>query len=158
MYWNDLLINVRRLSIRLIETWDVLKLDGGVVSFCFLSTINRNMRCIEMHIVQLIATGFNQINRNMRCIEIYYAKCPSFWNLINRNMRCIEINAIPALEVVELGLIETWDVLKSCTRFPAGSGKSMINRNMRCIEISVAYTTDRSYIWLIETWDVLKSK
>ena len=82
-------------SLRLIETWDVLKwvmLDGVLRSE---EKINRNMRCIEIckYILETVKTL--QINRNMRCIEI--------------KQKCFKLLPI-------IWLIETWDVLKS--RYP----------------------------------------
>ncbi len=54
--------------------------------------INRNMRCIEMPIIDSVSSAAQQINRNMRCIEIRNVRnTNSFRIKINRNMRCIEI-------------------------------------------------------------------
>jgi len=114
----------------------------------------------------------------MRCIEIIcFIKlcfCP---RLINRNMRCIEMRWCPPASVMDLWLIETWDVLKWQLKSTRNPWK-MINRNMRCIEIHdllihllVPAWINRNIrcieiyrvprLWcplarLIETWDVLK--
>ena len=97
----------------LIETWDVLKwvmLDGVLRSE---EKINRNMRCIEIckYILETVKTL--QINRNMRCIEI--------------KQKCFKLLPI-------IWLIETWDVLKWIKR---------VYRHL-------------AFRGLIETWDVLK--
>ena len=57
------------------------------------STINRNMRCIEISVRGYYAIGNISINRNMRCIEIGVV-APEMLKVleINRNMRCIEIS------------------------------------------------------------------
>ena len=82
-------------------------------------------------------TRWEMINRNMRCIEIHLSSMALHSDLpINRNMRCIEIVARRLLARPYDRLIETWDVLKLilCPQFCC---QNMINRNMRCIEISV---------------------
>ena len=57
-----------------------------------LNGINRNMRCIEIDMLQRALEDNLVINRNMRCIEIdIFDKQVSCLHLINRNMRCIEI-------------------------------------------------------------------
>ena len=53
----------------------------------------------------------------MRCIEI--AMGGNMVNMgggINRNMRCIEMLGYSFEEAITKRLIETWDVLKYCTR------------------------------------------
>ena len=54
-----------------------------------------------------------------------------------------------------LGLIETWDVLKF-ESFCSVPTNSAINRNLRCIEILEAGQGIQDGARLIETWDVLK--
>ena len=100
---------------RLIETWDVLKLIL-CPQFCCQNMINRNMTCIEISVLCRQAAGSGRINRNMRCIEIallLLQQCLPM--LINRNMRCIEIAFRMFWMLWIVRLIETWDVLKSCS-------------------------------------------
>ena len=53
------------------------------------------------------------------------------------------------------GLIETWDVLKYTEHY-AIMGQSWFNRNMGCIEIFQRVFNCGNKVSLIETWDVLK--
>ena len=53
----------------LIETWDVLKWSM-LISFASFASINRNMRCIEITVLDPKPILRRMINRNMRCIEI----------------------------------------------------------------------------------------
>ena len=117
--------------------------------------INRNMRCIETHIDNLVCRNLfrlietwdvlkpvdkickhadSEINRNMRCIETNKTsyRPASLW--INRNMRCIETFLILFLHLCYV----------------------LINRNMRCIETLHILRIPRTWVRLIETWDVLK--
>ena len=101
------------IRLRLIETWDVLKLPLAGRNDRE-TTINRNMRCIEMPDNYGSRAWRVAINRNMRCIEMsVYARIYRCHFLINRNMRCIEI------------------LLHILCRMKF----SLINRNMRCIEM-----------------------
>ena len=74
----------------LIETWDVLKFFGSIF-LVRISTINRNMRFIEMPVPKSFDFCTVTINRNMRCIEMLQSE-----DRVHRLGR----------------LIETWDVLK----------------------------------------------
>ena len=133
MYWNRRNGWLGKTTLRLIETWDVLK-------FCPLE----------------IVRSATMINRNMRCIEIVGACGKWLWSgAINRNMRCIEIHPTRPLCRSDYGLIETWDVLKSSRR-PVVPVLIKINRNMRYIEIRQTLRMRPSQPRLIETWDVLK--
>ena len=100
--------------IRLIETWDVLKLQGKGNEWSEAGKINRNMRCIEINQWYAYGEVCCRINRNMRCIEIAVNGIQTkLQNGINRNMRCIEM----------------FEIVKKLIHDPE------INRNMRCIEI-----------------------
>ncbi len=69
-----------------MKLWDKTK------NIWVVRTINRNMRCIEIHGVIILLDEIQMINRNMRCIEIIILiglRVLVLW--INRNMRCIEI-------------------------------------------------------------------
>jgi len=49
MYWNGKVkVTGTPGTIRLIETWDVLKCSGEMISIQDHTAINRNMRCIEI--------------------------------------------------------------------------------------------------------------
>ena len=60
------------------------------------------------------------------------------------------------MHLLNLRLIETWDVLKYQSS-SATIATISINRNMRCIEICVESNSMPGIFGLIETWDVLKS-
>ena len=68
-----------------------------------------------------------------------------YWNTINRTSHSLSLGLIETWDVLksvmscdgsfsEIGLIETWDVLKSLTQ-SVPYNFVMINRNMRCIEM-----------------------
>ena len=118
MYWNA---DNSKLSystaVRLIETWDVLK----------LMKTGRRRKELE----RLIETW--DVLKWLHCRE----HCPGIW--INRNMRCIEICPFWPNSYNLYRLIETWDVLKFCL-LSSELNSIWINRNMRCIEIRFAVT------------------
>ena len=67
-------------------------MKNGVTNGKNDSSINRNMRCIEISENGHFDENDNWINRNMRCIEMcFFLDCFHNFRLINRNMRCIEI-------------------------------------------------------------------
>ena len=90
MYWNCIYYTTFNTEFRLIETWDVLKLEWDY-DFLALPRINRNMRCIETFRIQF------QFRIQFWLIET--------WDVLK-----------PFLESAkyanESWLIETWDVLK----------------------------------------------
>ena len=54
--------------------------------------INRNIRCFEIYLKELLHLSFQVINRNIRCFEMLLSsfKTPQSTK-INRNIRCFEI-------------------------------------------------------------------
>ena len=74
----------------------------------------------------------------MGCIEIHILLAHiSFLTLFNRNMGCIEIGFADCDKSEGLGLIETWDVLKSHLMVFYRLACFPFNRNMGCIEIRI---------------------
>ena len=47
-------------------------MQSAVLSECYNSQINTNMRCIEMLIMLIVNDSEKLINTNMRCIEIMH--------------------------------------------------------------------------------------
>ncbi len=71
--WDVLKLDIRCAPLvndqRLIETWDVLKLRQAIKDK-MARKINRNMGCIEILWKDRRTTRADKINRNMGCIEI----------------------------------------------------------------------------------------
>ena len=70
-------------------------------------SININMRCIEMEVINLKTDCIGKININMRCIEMCITITSlTLGSLININMRCIEMkfNDITTNSAVRLTL------------------------------------------------------
>ena len=121
----------------LIETWDVLKYTKMWNTWWCQAGINRNMRCIEIGLANKVVDVLNKINRNMRCIEMI---------------------ADAADHVDDLGLIETWDVLKFSFMFLSFLSRNWLIETWDVLKSPSSTDSVLKSPWLIETWDVLKCR
>ena len=71
-------------------------------------------------------------------------------------MRCIEIPKEQELLAVSFRLIETWDVLKCCTRIFSGAAPVGLIETWDVLKFFPPPFLSASESGLIETWDVLK--
>ena len=91
MYWNLEAFAPFSLARWLTLTWDVLKLFTSSILLFPATSININMRCIEIHVYINKIYVPVAININMRCIEIL----PCLYSCTSKSR-----------------LTLTWDVLK----------------------------------------------
>ncbi len=124
-------------SLRLIETWDVLKLCSSLSPILGKNWLIETWDVLKCNRLQRYAGKRRWLIETWDVLKwVMLDGVLRSEEKINRNMRCIEICKY---------ILETVKTLQ-------------INRNMRCIEIKQKCFKLLPIIWLIETWDVLKSR
>ena len=124
-----------RLPSRLIETWDVLKLQLRLCVFLGILGLIETWDVLKLNGCNTSPGGAKGLIETWDVLKFLFSLHFKRGRRINRNMRCIEIRWQSRHDAWKQGLIETWDVLK----------------------LAPAFYPAHWDIRLIETWDVLKS-
>ena len=125
-------------SLRLIETWDVLKSWWLCLKGLRQRRLIETWDVLKLSLLQWLPILSAWLIETWDVLKFHWNTPCESERLINRNMGCIEIlrnfSEVPVLQ----RLIETWDVLKF--GLAEAIYKLMkINRNMGCIEMELVF-------------------